>query len=404
MLLSRQSHLFSLSGLNALVGLILGVACLVVSMAVMSGFESTLQKSVSDVTGHVQVLIRSAEIQAQENSKEDLTQKIKEVESSLIAATRFTYVEAVVAHQGKISGVILQGLDPVDALQVLHLTPRIRLGQFDLSFDQVEFPKALIGVGLAEQMGLEIGDTFRIVMPLRNELDPNQFRRKLGTLQVSGIMDFGKHEFNQRMILTSLQATQQLAEIGSRYSGLLLRFKDFEKAPLIAQNLDREMGPGFAIRDWRESNKNIFDAVGYERVIVFFVISVIVIAAAFNVASALFINVISRYSQIGLLKALGMSEKKILRIFQIQGLLLGLFGLTGGFLLGNLLCFGVTWIESKYNVLPGSIYKLDQIDLAIRFGDSFAIVTVTMLICFIATWAPARKGARMAPLEGIKND
>ncbi|MEZ0390650.1 MAG: ABC transporter permease [Pseudobdellovibrionaceae bacterium] len=306
MLLSKSSQLFSLSGVNALAGLILGVASLVVSMAVMSGFESTLQQSVADVSGHLQILIKGQN----QLSKEELVERIQKVAPEFATASRFGYLEAISAHEGKISGVIVQGLDPDGAKQTLGLERRKVEGQLDLTTsDSKGVSPAVIGVGLAKSLNLQVGEEFRVVLPLKNDLDPNQFRRKIGVFKVTGILDLGKFEYNQRMILTSLETMQKLAEIGSRYSGLLVKFTDIEKARELGTKIAKELGPGYIIRDWHDVNANLFEAVEIERVVIFFVILVIVIAAAFNVASTLYINVVTRFSEIGLLKAFGVSRR-----------------------------------------------------------------------------------------------
>lgn len=380
-------------------GLILGVSCLVVSMAVMSGFETTLQRSVADVTGHMQIMIKNQE----PPPKQELLDKIRKSESTLIAGTRFTHLEAVMAHQGKLSGVVLQGLDPEDFSLVLNLEKRLVEGLLSLGANK-DVSEAVIGVGLAKTLNLHIGDEFRVVLPLRNELDPTQFRRKIGSFKVAGILDLGKYDYNQRMILTSLKATQTLAEIGERYSGVLLKFKEIDQAREIAGKLSRELGTGFVIRDWRDVNENLFEAVQIERVVVFFVILVIVIAAAFNVASTLYINVVTRFSEIGLLKALGLSRKAIVKVFSLQGLIIGFFGLFGGLLLGTALCGGFGFIESHFGIIPGSIYKIDHIDLNLRWQDLLSISVSTILICFVATLAPAIRGSQLSPVEGLKNE
>ncbi len=401
MLLSKSSQLFSISGLNALIGLMLGVASLVVSMAVMSGFESTLQKSVADTTGHLQVLIKNQDYL----SKEALVERIKKIEPTFIAATRFGYLEAVIAHEGKLAGVILQGLDPEDIHRTLGLDQRIVEGQVHLLQDPKDkAAPAVIGIGLAKNMNLAVGEEFRIVLPLKNELDPNQFRRKIGRFRVAGVLDLGKFDYNQRMIITSLSTTQSLAEIGDHYSGLLVKFKDIERARSIGAALSRDLGPGFVVRDWHDVNENLFEAVQIERVVIFFVILVIVIVAAFNIACTLYINVVTRFAEIGLLKALGVSRKGVIQIFSWQGLMIGLLGLVGGLILGLGLCFLVGWIEGHYGLLPGSIYKIDKIDLSLRWTDALAISFATLLICFLATLAPALRGAALSPVEGLKNE
>ena len=402
MLLSKHSQLFSLSGVNALVGLILGVACLVVSMAVMSGFESTLKNSVADVTGHVQILIRGHN---QQLTKDELIERTRKVTSDLVASTRFSYFEAVIAREGKLSGVMLEGVDPDTVRSTLGLESRLTAGKLELTQNTDDkFAPAVIGLGLAKSMGLEVGEEFRIVLPLRNELDPNQFRRKIGAFKVAGIVDLGKYEYNQRMILTSIGVTQALAEIGDRYSGVILRFKDIDKAREISAAISRELGLGYSVKDWHDVNENLFQAVGIEKIVIFFVILIIVIAAAFNVASTLYINVVTRFSEIGLLKAFGVSARGIVQIFCWQGLLMGALGLGGGMILGLGLCFLFGWVESHYGLLPGSIYKVDRIDLSLRFTDASAIAVATILICFLATLAPALRGASLSPVEGLKNE
>jgi lipoprotein-releasing system permease protein len=395
LLFNRKSQLFSLSGLNALIGLVLGVSCLVVSMAVMSGFESTLQASVADVSGHIQVLIKTADAP----SKEDLLLKIKEIEPTLVAGTRFNYLEAVVAHQQKLSGVVLQGLDPEDVNRVLGLEKRLTDGTLDLSENQ-----AVIGQGLAQKMNLAVGDEFKAVLPLRNDLDPTQFRRKIATFKVAGILDLGKYDYNQRMILTSIETTQKLSEVGKRFSGLLLKFERIEDARAIGAKLSKDLGPGFVIKDWREVNENLFEAVAIERIVVFFVILIIIIAAAFNVASTLYINVVTKFSEIALLKSLGLSRNAIVQIFSFQGFLIGLVGLSLGVVIGVLLCFVFAWAEAHFQILPGSIYKIDRIDLSLRFKDLLSISLATLTICVMATLAPAFRGARLSPVEGLRNE
>lgn len=386
-----------LTGWISLVGLTLGVACLVVSMAVVSGFERTLQRSVSDVTGHVQVL----RAMVGRPSDNDLAEKVKAIEPDFVAATRVLWVESVAAARGKITGVLMQGLDTSQTSEVLRLESHLREGEIRLE-EKDGIPSALIGKGLAEKFALKTGDQFRIVVPLMSELDPNSFRRNVGVFRVTGILDLGKYEFDERLVLTSLVAAQKIADVGDRDSGILVRLNDHEKARASAALLSRQLGPGYRVRDWRELNENIFEAVKIERVVIFFVILIIVLAAAFNVSSSLFISVIQRYPEIGILKAMGMRPRDLVAIFSLQGLMLGLIGCLGGFLLGGVLCVAFWLGEKSFELLPGSVYKLDHIDLVIRFWDVSAIFAVTLLICGLATLAPARQGARLTAVEGLR--
>lgn len=386
-----------LTGWISLAGLILGVACLTVSMAVVSGFERTLQRSVSDITGHLQVL----KIQGEREQGDELREKLRELEPDMVAATRVLWVESVAAHKGKITGTLLQGVDPDQMKNVLSLESRIQEGEFRLG-EKDGVPLALIGKGLAQRFGLKVGDEFRVVVPLLSELDPNSFRRKVGTFRVQGILNLGKFEFDERLIVASIASVQQVADVGDRFSGLLVRLNDYNRARESAQRLAQQLGPGFRVRDWKDLNENIFEAVKIERVVIFFVILIIVLAAAFNVSSSLYISVVQRYPEIGILKAMGMKPKDLIQLFSLQGLFLGLMGCLGGVLLGGILCL-LFWIgQGTFGLLPGSVYKLDHVDLVLRPWDLISIVVATLVICGLATLAPARQGARLTAVEGLR--
>lgn len=391
MLLSKGSHFFTINGWISLGGLAIGVACLIVSMAVVSGFESTLRESVADVTGHVQVIVPTTA------DPDELISDVKKIEPSMVAASAFTLLDGLVAGNGRLSGIFIEGLHFESSQKVLNLGSRLIAGQFDLREGRV-----LIGKGLAKNFSLGTGDKVRIVVPIKNELDPSRFKRNLGTFEVAGILDLGKHEYDERMVVMDIQASQKLAGIGSRPTGVMFRFQDIQKAREISQRLTTHFGGAYRVRDWRDINENLFEAAAIEKVVIFFVIFVIVVAAAFNVASNLYINVVKRYSQIGVLKAIGMSPKKILMIFSLQGAALGVLGVALGTLLGGLLSFGFSWAQTEFSLIPGSIYRIDHIRLQFRFWDFAAISGATVAICVLASFFPAKRGSQLQPLEGLR--
>ncbi len=401
LLRTHGAKLLTFTGWIAFCGLVLGVACLFVSMAVMSGFEETLKTSITDVTGHIQI----GGPAIHRRSAETLIEEIKKIEPSLVGSARFLNLEGVLAYQGRMNFVILQGIDNKEAEQVLNMKKRLLEGRLETGKVDDKISLALIGKGIAKNFSLKIGDEFSVVIPLASEVDPSQFKRKLGRLRVSGILDFGKYQYDSRTVVVDLETSQRLNGTGDgRYSGMLLKFKDAEQAQEISSRLSRGLEQGFKLTDWKGIESNLFDAVKYEKIIIFFVIMIIVVAAAFNVSSALYINVIKRYSDIGILKSCGLSKRRVIQLFSIQGLLMGLLGLTGGVMLGSLLCVAFTWAESSFGLIPGSIYKIDKIDLSVRALDLVSIAVATLLICYLATLAPARRGANLTPVEGLRNE
>lgn len=399
LLLTQNRKLLSVTGWVSLAGLILGVGCLVVSMAVLSGFESTLMKSVSDVAGHIQIFRLSSESEPWEV----LFEKIKKSEPSVQSGNRFAMIEGVLAYKGKISGIFVQGVDQDEVRKVLGLEDRIIEGKFNLSTEN-NVSKVLIGKGLARDFNLKTGDEFRIIVPLHHDLEVTKFHRKVGNFQVAGILDLGKYEYDQRWIFSSLQAAQTLADIGNHYSGIQLKVEDPKRAREIGISLSRTLGSDYRLRDWKDINENLFEAVKIEKVVIFFVIFIIVIAAAFNVASSLYVNVIQSYQQIAMLKALGLRERELVQIFSIQGLILGGFGSLLGLILGFIFCGGFLYLQKTFGLIQGGVYKVDFIYVQIRLTDLAAILFATLMICFVATLAPALRGARMTTIEGLKSE
>ena len=398
LLLSRKT-LFGGTAPLALFGLTLGVAALVVSMAVMSGFESTLERAMTDVSGHVQVVKRSRF----PDDWKDLENRIKTAEPTLQGATRFVYIEGIMAHEGQISGVLLEGLDRERMSSVLRFSSRVQSGSDDLSVAS-DIPLALIGSGLAKKMKLNVGDIFRVVVPITESVDPSSLQRRVGEFKVQGILELGKYDWNERFVVTDLKAAQTVAGIGDRYSGLLLRFPSANEGRVAGAQLSQVLGSPYWIRDWRDSNENLFDAVNVERPAIFFVVSIIIFVAAFNISSTLFVNVVQRYKDIAILKTVGLSRKDIVKIFTFQGLVIGGIGLFGGFVIGLILCVLFNWAQSHLGLISGMVYRVDEIRVNVRLIDTVAICIATILICFLATLAPARRGGKLNPMEGLRNE
>jgi lipoprotein-releasing system permease protein len=166
--------------------------------------------------------------------------------------------------------------------------------------------------------------------------------------------------------------------------------------------ITRALGYPYWTRDWQQLNQNLLEAVQLEKVVIFFVVLVMVVAACFNISSTLFVTVLRRYSDISILRTMGATRGFILRLFSIQGMLVGLVGAIAGLLLGALLCWGFSILENQFGLLPGEIYKLSQFSPELRWFDLLSIFVVAFLICFISTLAPARRGAKLEAVEGLR--
>lgn len=393
LLFSRQV-LFGGSAPLSFLGLILGVAALVVSMAVMSGYVQTLKSVMTDITADLQIVKRG---KLGENW-ESFAAQLKQHEPRIQSVMRFGFAEAVLARKGQVSGVLFQGVDADYLQQVLKIEKRVKTGALQISDNNIN-----VGVGLAKRYKLEVGEKIYLVVPLATPFEASGFKRQSREFTVTGIIDFGKNDWNERLILGNLKALQDLTEIGDRYTGMFVKLDNSDNAQDASLNLIDKLGPGFSVMTWYDVNRNMFEAVMIERVVIFFVVLLIVIVAAFNISSTLYVFIRQKYADIAILKSLGLSQKRIQFLFLCQGLIVGTMGTVIGVIIGYDLCFGFMFLQDHYALISGSVYKLDKIYTDIRWLDLLVICVTTQVICLIATYFPAFKGSRLEVVEGLKN-
>jgi lipoprotein-releasing system permease protein len=386
----------NLSTALSILGMTIGVSSLVVSMAVFSGYVTTLEKTVQDAVGHLLIMKRGVADQ------KEMLNELRPVIEGLVAETPFVYTEAILANKGKLNGVLIEGIDPETVHGVLNLKARLVEGSVAMEQSDPEAPPALIGKGIAGKFNLKIGDTFRLVVPLPGEFQSSNFRPKLGKFTVTGIINFGRHDFDERYVMMTMKALQEFAEMGNKVTGYRVKIQEPYRARAIAMEIANKYGSTYWARDWQEVNRNLFEAAKLEKAVLFFVLMILVVAAAFNIANTLFISVVQRYRDISVLKTLGASDRLIRRIFTAQGLIVGGIGAVSGIVVGLILCRVFEWVQVAYKIIPAEVYKLDHIDLEVRVPDLLAIIGVALLICFIATLVPSRRGAKISPIEGLR--
>lgn len=393
--LSARASLFALGGLA------LGVAVLYVALAVMSGFEKTLQSSLTDVRGHLTAVKRSSQIEPWP----DFYNKLHELEPRITAGTPFLTIEGVVASQGQVQGVLVQGLDARTFLDVMSLKDRLLEGT--LSFrtkaeSDLERSEILVGKELAQRLGKTIGDVVTVVVPRFGDLETAGYRRTVAQFKVAGILDLGKYEWNERLIVADLREVQRLAEVGNRYSGLLLKTSEVDQAEQMASDLVSKLGAPYWVRDWKTEHENTFIAVDIERRIIFFVVLILVVVAMFSLASNLLLQTLQKATDIAVLQSMGLRAKQVLILFTFQGLALGTAGLILGLGLGWISAQLLMFYQSKWGLIAASVYKLDQIDVSVRAMDLLWIASVTWILSLAAGLFPAYRAAKRLPALGLR--
>lgn len=390
-----KGKFFNWTTLLSLLGVVVGVATLVITMSVISGVESLLQKAVIDVTGHIMLMKPGGE----RDPMSSLAPRLKKAVPAVVAQTPFVHLEAVVARKGKINGIIIQGIDTSTVDGVLNLKSRVIEGEFNFNpIDGVD--SCLIGKELARKMALKLGDEFQIVVPKPSKMDATTFSPVRSKFRVSGILDYGKYEFNERLVIISDLAAQTLAGVGNVYSGLRIRLKSKDDTRDAGYQITSELGHPYWIRDWFEANYNFFSAIAIEKSVIFVVLLFMVLVASFNISATLFVNVLKRYRDVSILKTLGARKWQLTQFFVIQGMILGVVGSFFGVLIG--IAGGILVSRSSFIYIPAEIYKFDHLPVEFRVLDLVAIVTVTLVICFFSTLIPAIRGAKLNPVEGLR--
>ncbi len=389
--LTNRSRFLNRTALFALIGLIIGVAILVLSISILNGVESYLKKAVIDTTGHLMVIDRSGT----KDPMGETFKKLKQVSPGIINATPFIHLDATIAKKRKISGIVIEGIDMKTFSKVLNLEERVIHGTFNVLDNN-----AVLGKVIAKNFNLKVGDTFQIILPKPQKINSRSFSPKHKKFKVSGILDLGKYEFNNRYVVISDISAQLLADIGKIYSGLRLRYKDPDLARGESFKIIESLGDRYWAKDWFDVSYNFFSAVQIEKRVIFIVLLSMIFIAAFNLSSTLFVSVFTKFADIGILKTMGLNSKRLKKIFIFQGLFIALLGSAIGIGVGILSAWIIS--QSVWIDIPAEIYKFDRLPVDFRIGDLISIFMVSLGICFLSTLLPARKGALLSPVKGLR--
>jgi lipoprotein-releasing system permease protein len=387
---------FDIPIILTIAGISIGVAVLVVAMSSFSGFETTLKKAVIEVVSDVSIFKRGGKIDRPEALKKEIGSYMNEVSESMM----FVLQESLVSGRGKISAVLLHGIEKEKAGTVLNLKNHIVAGKLRWEDQQGQSP-AFMGKDLAAKMGIKPGDVFKIILPKSGKNNSADITPIIHSFYLAAAVDLGKYEFNSRFVFVDLPVVQEI--LGSqKISGLRIKLKDSEHAEAWARAVQEKIGWTYAAVDWKQTSRNLFSAIEYEKKVMFFVVLIIIIASCFNVAAALFVTVLKRYRDISLMKTLGARPVDIVILFCLHGLFLGVTGLTIGISLGIFFSFLFEFLQRVFPLLPADIYKLSFVATEVRLGDLAMICGATMLICFLSTLIPSIRGAMLKPVEGLK--
>jgi lipoprotein-releasing system permease protein len=407
----RKSAFVSIITLISTAGVALGVMALIIVLAVMTGFEEDLKDKILGTNAHIVVLKSNGGI-GDYNALIDRLKGFKGV----VAATPFIYSQVMISSGKNVSGVVLRGIDTTTDPQVTNLHKSLGKGKLaDLEM-KVSAPLAesapprpgiIIGKELAKNLNMHVGDQVNVISPIGN-ITPLGMVPKLKQFRVAGIFNTGMFEYDSTLAYVSLGEAQSFLGIGDTVTGIQLKAADVYNTGEIVRQINHEMGVPYYARDWMQMNKNILFALKTEKMVMFIILTLIVLVAAFGIASTLFMVVMEKTKDIAILKSMGATGKSIMKIFVLEGLIIGIVGTAVGVLGGLLVAGNLESIVGLVQRLTGfelfskDVYYLDRFPSQVVPADVLLISLTAVLISFVATLYPSWQASRMAPAEALR--
>jgi lipoprotein-releasing system permease protein len=397
----KRGSLSLIAGI-AIAGLALGVAVLIVVLSVMNGFEEVLRTRILSLTAH-------ATISGLDGRIVDWRGDLEKLERFPGVAGAAPYIEeqGMLIHGEKSSGVLVRGIQPDAERRVVDLAPHLVGGRIE---DLVEGKyRVILGSALAEELGAKIGDRVVLLVAL-GDVTPAGVIPRMRAFQVTGILSIGMYEYDRRIAIVAMQDAARVLRMGDAVTGIRLKLTDMYAAPRVSRAAAVSIGGDVEIQDWTNEHANFFRSISITKRILFFILSLMVAVAAFNIVSTMVMVVKDKRRDIAILRTFGSSPRSILEIFVVQGSLIGLLGIGAGVLLGVLIAANLQGLVHGlegivgFKFLDARVYFMSDLPARVRTTDVVRICGFAFVLACLSTLYPAARAARLLPAESLRND
>jgi lipoprotein-releasing system permease protein len=406
----RRNRTISLNTFVSIAGITLGVAALIGTVGIMTGFKEDIQAKILGTTAHVIVQERMNDNMGNYHSLVTRIESVPEV----VAATPFVLRQVLLTSPSAVQGIVLRGVDPQREARVTELAHNMTAGRLtDLgepvkvrqppADDQaseptvVERPGIILGKELALRLGVFPGDTVNVVSPV-GPISAMGMVPKIRSFAVVGLFQSGMYEYDSSLAYIELGEAQKFFNMGDTVSGIEVKVADVFRADDIARAIERELGFSHGARDWMQMNRNLFSALKLEKTMMFLLLVLITIVASFNIVSTLTMIVTEKQKEIAILKAMGATRRSIRRIFMLNGLIIGLAGTTIGIPLG----YTFLWLIQTFWTFDPTVYYISKIPVHVLAEDVLLVAGSAILISFAATVHPANQAAKLEPVTALR--
>jgi lipoprotein-releasing system permease protein len=396
---TKQKQAFiSLITVLSIAGVTVGVMALIVVIAVMTGFEYDLKSRILGVESHIVIMRHNGPFSDYRNILEHV-----ENTDGVEAATPFINSQVILRSSLSLSGAVLRGIDPDSADRVIKNLDKVSLKNLKETDQRkstsIAMPSIILGKELAKNLGVMQGDPVHLISP-RGMISPIGHIPTMKRFKVAGLFESGMYEYDRSLAYMHIKDAQKILRMGDSVNGIEVRVNNIYNARNIAGRIVKELGFQYWARDWMQMNQNLFSALKLEKTVMFIILALIVLVAAFNIASTLIMMVMEKTKDIAILKAMGATNKSIRKIFVFKGIVIGSIGTILGVCLGFILCTVLKYYQ--FIELPGDVYYITTLPVKLELLDVVIIASAAMAISFLATLYPARQASKLDPVEAIR--
>lgn len=395
----RRNQFISFISLVSMLGIAIGVIALITTISVMNGFERELRARILGMVAH-------ATVSGVGEPMRDWSQAVSIAKRDARVLGAAPYIEREAMLQGLATqGALLRGVEPAVEGEVSELGDKMTRGSLDAlvpgGFGIV------LGTELAGALGVTVGDPVSVFVP-EFRTTPLGAMPQMKRFTVVGVFEAGMQEYDMGLAVVHLSDAQRLLRMGDRVTGVRLKLVDLMDAWKVASDLRDHMDGFYSVRDWSRDHANFFRAVKLEKTVMFIILSLIIAVAAFNLVSSLVMLVTDKQPDIAILRTLGMSPATVLRIFVVQGAIIGVIGVAlgvvGGVALTLNLDLVVATVERVFGieVMPSDVYYISGLPTALEWGDVGSIAATALVLCALATLYPAWRASRTDPAAALR--
>jgi len=398
----NKNNFISFISLASMLGILFGVLVLITVLSVMNGFEKEFRERILSMVSHVTVSETDGKLSDWRTQQKKLASN-----TDIIGSAPFIQKQTMIKNLSSYHGVLLQGILPDEQIKVSNINTHVIEGSFEALKPRAY--KIALGVGLAQQLGVFVGDKVTVATP-QIKITPAGMILRSKRFTVAAIYQINA-QYDAATAFIHMKDASKLFKMRESVTGVRLKIKELYQAPQLAYQLQNDLGDSFKVEDWGSENKSLFQVMKTERIVMFFILFLIVLVAVFNLVSTLVMVVNDKLADIAILRTQGMSAGQIKRIFMVQGTIIGFVGAVVGAILGVLLASNIetimVWIETLFNIqiLPQELFYTDsRIPSFIDYSQVFLIASAAFVLAMLATLYPASRASKVQPADALRYD